>query len=134
MSARAIFAGLGIPSHPGLIKPRLAPVRATPGPRYQWTRNMISPSSPREAPAPTILEASGKATTSGRIQWLHYAPAQANSCGGSRLCITIYGITTWRRSRRCLHGKTRSEEHTSELQSQSNLVCRLLLENKKNEG
>src|SRR2546430_5730560 len=28
-------------------------------------------------------------------------------------------------------GKTRSEEHTSELQSQSNLVCRLLLEKKK---
>src|SRR5688572_31825445 len=27
-------------------------------------------------------------------------------------------------------GKTRSEEHTSELQSQSNLVCRLLLEKK----
>src|SRR2546427_5525908 len=29
------------------------------------------------------------------------------------------------------HG-VRSEEHTSELQSQSNLVCRLLLEKKKN--
>src|SRR2546427_3636232 len=28
----------------------------------------------------------------------------------------------------------RSEEHTSELQSQSNLVCRLLLEKKKNIG
>src|SRR2546430_4054086 len=28
---------------------------------------------------------------------------------------------------------TRSEEHTSELQSQSNLVCRLLLEKKKTE-
>src|SRR2546430_7716063 len=28
--------------------------------------------------------------------------------------------------------KGRSEEHTSELQSQSNLVCRLLLEKKKN--
>src|SRR2546430_4359890 len=28
-------------------------------------------------------------------------------------------------------GKSRSEEHTSELQSQSNLVCRLLLEKKK---
>src|SRR2546430_5207348 len=28
-------------------------------------------------------------------------------------------------------GVTRSEEHTSELQSQSNLVCRLLLEKKK---
>src|SRR2546427_7538178 len=32
-----------------------------------------------------------------------------------------------RRSRR----RQRSEEHTSELQSQSNLVCRLLLEKKK---
>src|SRR5688572_31663897 len=31
------------------------------------------------------------------------------------------------RGRRC----SRSEEHTSELQSQSNLVCRLLLEKKK---
>src|SRR2546430_4031271 len=28
-------------------------------------------------------------------------------------------------------GRGRSEEHTSELQSQSNLVCRLLLEKKK---
>src|SRR2546427_3104695 len=28
--------------------------------------------------------------------------------------------------------RERSEEHTSELQSQSNLVCRLLLEKKKN--
>src|SRR5688572_31854083 len=36
--------------------------------------------------------------------------------------------TTWR----CVHSSlTRSEEHTSELQSQSNLVCRLLLEKKK---
>src|SRR2546430_4807422 len=30
-------------------------------------------------------------------------------------------------------GTVRSEEHTSELQSQSNLVCRLLLEKKKKE-
>src|SRR2546427_8206762 len=29
------------------------------------------------------------------------------------------------------HSRLRSEEHTSELQSQSNLVCRLLLEKKK---
>src|SRR5688572_30899051 len=29
------------------------------------------------------------------------------------------------------HDDVRSEEHTSELQSQSNLVCRLLLEKKK---
>src|SRR2546430_13506311 len=33
-----------------------------------------------------------------------------------------------------LAGLPRSEEHTSELQSQSNLVCRLLLEKKKKTG
>src|SRR5438093_9381374 len=32
---------------------------------------------------------------------------------------------------RRLHGADRSEEHTSELQSLTNLVCRLLLEKKK---
>src|SRR2546430_3242029 len=31
----------------------------------------------------------------------------------------------------CWDARDRSEEHTSELQSQSNLVCRLLLEKKK---
>src|SRR5690242_21506404 len=31
------------------------------------------------------------------------------------------------------HGVLRSEEHTSELQSHVNLVCRLLLEKKKNQ-
>src|SRR2546427_8502854 len=34
-------------------------------------------------------------------------------------------------ARRCSGPEHRSEEHTSELQSQSNLVCRLLLEKKK---
>src|SRR5437016_8109082 len=41
----------------------------------------------------------------------------------------------WRgrlRSRLALCGAHRSEEHTSELQSLTNLVCRLLLEKKKN--
>src|SRR2546430_7970290 len=36
-----------------------------------------------------------------------------------------------RRAARQGRGRHRSEEHTSELQSQSNLVCRLLLEKKK---
>src|SRR2546430_13342486 len=36
------------------------------------------------------------------------------------------------RKEAALSGHRRSEEHTSELQSQSNLVCRLLLEKKKN--
>src|SRR3989440_9061950 len=35
------------------------------------------------------------------------------------------------RTSRCCRPRTRSEEHTSELQSRSDLVCRLLLEKKK---
>src|SRR2546427_7347039 len=48
--------------------------------------------------------------------------------------ITSYRFTrvNYLMSRYCISGlKSRSEEHTSELQSQSNLVCRLLLEKKK---
>src|SRR5690606_39621491 len=49
-------------------------------------------------------------------------------------------ITRWCTSRRdraptpwwCAPAGARSEEHTSELQSRENLVCRLLLEKKKN--
>src|SRR2546430_14399824 len=44
-------------------------------------------------------------------------------------------LTTYRQDtrieQRIGEGVNRSEEHTSELQSQSNLVCRLLLEKKK---
>src|SRR2546430_5397169 len=42
---------------------------------------------------------------------------------GSAVCLAGAGE---------LGPRSRSEEHTSELQSQSNLVCRLLLEKKKN--
>src|SRR2546427_1894641 len=42
-----------------------------------------------------------------------------------------YGATPHPRPRGREHHLARSEEHTSELQSQSNLVCRLLLEKKK---
>src|SRR2546427_7783315 len=47
------------------------------------------------------------------------------------------GPSSWRYARRASLSQrgrralARSEEHTSELQSQSNLVCRLLLEKKK---
>src|SRR6266513_5540557 len=56
---------------------------------------------------------------------------------------TLFPYTTLFRSRPCScapccrslppHAATRSEEHTSELQSRFDLVCRLLLEKKKNE-
>src|SRR5256885_11093433 len=40
-------------------------------------------------------------------------------------------LTSLPRRRRIICGSKRSEEHTSELQSPCNLVCRLLLEKKK---
>src|SRR2546427_6340709 len=53
--------------------------------------------------------------------------------------VTPLMVTPLLKSRSLASGETframrsRSEEHTSELQSQSNLVCRLLLEKKKKE-
>src|SRR5690606_41306558 len=64
-----------------------------------------------------------------RVQFLHLRQAR---------CRVLYpGVgqgaavraERWRQRR--LAGNPRSEEHTSELQSRENLVCRLLLEKKK---
>src|SRR5688572_31016324 len=44
---------------------------------------------------------------------------------------TGFAIASWLAANPELQRASRSEEHTSELQSQSNLVCRLLLEKKK---
>src|SRR2546430_16259313 len=46
-------------------------------------------------------------------------------CIADGICITVCPVNVFDRM------ELRSEEHTSELQSQSNLVCRLLLEKKK---
>src|SRR2546422_7860051 len=51
----------------------------------------------------------------------------------SRLCHTLYLRAAVTPSNgRSTESNTRSEEHTSELQSRLHLVCRLLLEKKKN--
>src|SRR2546430_6299316 len=50
-------------------------------------------------------------------------------CAQSQCCR--FAATNRRIGFRLDHSTLRSEEHTSELQSQSNLVCRLLLEKKK---
>src|SRR2546430_6821856 len=51
---------------------------------------------------------------------------------GEALFLTLWDKAATILSRRLNSKHQRSEEHTSELQSQSNLVCRLLLEKKKN--
>src|SRR2546430_3473582 len=74
--------------------------------RSEWSRHR---SRPRAAPMPSLPEA----------RWGYHL------CRRSRFPRTAR--RTAAHDRNCL----RSEEHTSELQSQSNLVCRLLLEKKK---
>src|SRR5688572_31089282 len=58
------------------------------------------------------------------------------SCSLSEVEYTTTGILVYllfclSSNKVCVPFRIRSEEHTSELQSQSNLVCRLLLEKKK---
>src|SRR2546426_7575718 len=57
------------------------------------------------------------------------APAQLRSPGGVHRVARDPGVPPL--ARRRLSHDVRSEEHTSELQSPCNLVCRLLLEKKK---
>src|SRR2546421_3562328 len=62
-------------------------------------------------------------------------PAHANGCAGPRrfphfaLLAASISFSIW--SLLANSSEVRSEEHTSELQSRSDLVCRLLLEKKK---
>src|SRR5438270_3944073 len=56
------------------------------------------------------------------LNWLRLRPA---------LAARIHGANAAPQKGGRLRSVERSEEHTSELQSQSNLVCRLLLEKKK---
>src|SRR2546430_9686312 len=55
--------------------------------------------------------------------------SQAEPLDQARKLAAFHTVTDQHQGR--LRYGTRSEEHTSELQSQSNLVCRLLLEKKK---
>src|SRR2546430_7704001 len=64
-------------------------------------------------------------------------PVVRAECQAVRGAVGLYETTNYGkyevagRGARAWLDRVRSEEHTSELQSQSNLVCRLLLEKKK---
>src|SRR2546430_7682610 len=88
-----------------------------------------------------------RGTATGRFRLNNVRVPKENILGplgkGLRVALTVldFGRTTFGAcctgaAKHCLqlaieHANSRSEEHTSELQSQSNLVCRLLLEKKK---
>src|SRR5690606_40473373 len=69
-------------------------------------------------------------------KWIHHR--EGHCCGwryGPGCCPGLSNAASRFGSLICLYNttayNTRSEEHTSELQSRENLVCRLLLEKKK---
>src|SRR5258706_9290726 len=61
-----------------------------------------------------------------KFGWAHEPDLAGTRCSGS-----VLGFPSRTRSSVSLPSSFRSEEHTSELQSLTNLVCRLLLEKKK---
>src|SRR5688572_32637832 len=89
--------------------------------------------------AEPIVESIRLSTRSCRTKYPRPAPSdsrtassrrRATDCASSRLAILAHAIVNT--SATIPSNTYRSEEHTSELQSQPNLVCRLLLEKKKN--
>src|SRR2546429_4274402 len=75
-------------------------------------------------------------TTSVSSRWISEPCFPASRTASSEFCasITVYPCsesTMWASPRTAGSSSTRSEEHTSELQSRLHLVCRLLLEKKK---
>src|SRR5205085_12198731 len=64
-------------------------------------------------------------TADGKVAGFGKPPASDSTPGGVGARILVTSAL-----RLCVRVANRSEEHTSELQSQSNLVCRLLLEKK----
>src|SRR2546427_9296494 len=83
-------------------------------------------------PYTTLFRSQSPRTT--RSRWL--VPLRGKTLAHLYTCVPCWckrtspltNSETSAAERRCIN---RSEEHTSELQSQSNLVCRLLLEKKK---
>src|SRR5256886_5954782 len=66
------------------------------------------------------------------VEWLQYVPIGVLTADRDGALLFVNGDRYEVRPRPATETDPRSEEHTSELQSQSNLVCRLLLEKKKN--
>src|SRR5207253_10318571 len=90
--------------------------------------------TPRAVRAP-VLQRSGRGegrtrSTASDIVTKSLANSSSTICSGVTSGVFVRKKPTVRKTATC----TRSEEHTSELQSRGHLVCRLLLEKKNKEG
>src|SRR5205085_10728902 len=76
-----------------------------------------------------VLDRRRQREAAGLAGWVHGFPScRTGADYDCRSCSEQTRQESYARSSHSRPGMTRSEEHTSELQSQSNLVCRLLLE------
>src|SRR5260370_25903550 len=79
----------------------------------------------RRPPRSTLFPYTTLFRSRSKVQWWHAARSHCGYSGArDKYCRRAYLPPR----------KPRSEEHTSELQSHLNLVCRLLLEKKKKRG
>src|SRR5688572_21747094 len=84
---------------------------------------MLRPPRSTLFPYTTLFRSNDEVTpTCCSTPWSSYSPRSSDPTASLPLLCQRKPATT--------HSAVRSEEHTSELQSQSNLVCRLLLEKK----
>src|SRR5690606_42156404 len=107
-------APLTSPSHPAVVVLLQAPKQRSPP--LPYTTLFRSPGAPGRRPRRENVE-------------FFSLPAQAEAAG-YRASRRSGEPTPGERDQRALLIARRSEEHTSELQSRENLVCRLLLEKK----
>src|SRR5256886_11409118 len=111
---------------PGLIRTAATPASTALSARLalKWMSAITGIGEKR-----TILDRAAASSVFGTATRTISQPAEASAAiwavvaSTSCVFVSVIDCTTT--------GAPRSEEHTSELQSQSNLVCRLLLEKKK---
>src|SRR5207249_8608038 len=106
-------------------------------PRYFFTSVLHPPTSPlfpyttlfRSSLMPTLRSTAPR--LKGAAQFGFSRLRWTSDCGSGGPCSTIFGPPSTAMRSACT--TSRSEEHTSELQSRFDLVCRLLLEKKNND-
>src|SRR5437899_4912185 len=111
----------------------VAPARATGGTTYLATRAKPIQDSPTPSPngVAGLVLARLWALTDDQ-EWRRLLDRQLAAFAGAAADLSLYGATLLRAVDWAVNPSTRSEEHTSELQSLRHLVCRLLLEKKNN--
>src|SRR5262249_61529257 len=103
---------------------------------YRSTHHPTLPSFPTRRSSDLVGAGTGaEERRAGRSVRGSRTGTRAGTRAGTRVCAEERRICTGtraraeeRRTRTRTHAEERSEEHTSELQSLTNLVCRLLLE------